>query len=597
MEKVRPKVEVKSRRVGGATYQVPMEVSQTRRNALAIRWIINYSKSRSGKSMSEKLAAELMDAFNNRGSAVKKRMIHIGWQRPIRPLLIIVGKGYDSVYSMGAERLPFRATLLRERELSLALYDRVVDCDWTSGSFMLAQARGARVRGLPRRALLHLQRGARPLPAHQARRLEGVPPPGDDDRPLRGEGRDSSEDVGSGRLHANAARAKAFLAPPPRLVRGRAGTRLRGASADAGAAILSGPGAATRHALPSECSSAPRVRLSASLRGRQSARGGVVRRRSSRFREPGSGRAWARFAGRASSRRPLRVTLRVILGATHCRFCDAPLALTVIDLGKSPLCESFLAADQLETMEPFYPLHVRTCSQCWLAQLPAFVAPTEIFSEYAYFSGFSDSWIEHARGYVEMISERLSLTTESLVVELASNDGYLLQHFLPKGIPVLGVDPAANVARAAEERGVPTLVEFFGADVAGGWRVRAAGRISWSGTTFSHRCRISMISSRESRSCSRRAAPRRSNSPPGPALEGLQYDTIYHEHFSYFSLFTIREVLAAHGLAVVDVEELPTHGGSLRVYAAHENDPHRPTRLPTSSSARSQRAFGTGSYR
>ena len=300
-------------------------------------------------------------------------------------------------------------------------------------------ARGTRVRGLPRRALLHLQRGARPLPAHQARRLEGVPPPGDDDRPLRGEGRDSSEDVGAGRLHANAARAKAFLARPPRLVRGRAGTRLRGASADAGP--RSSPGRAPRRG----------TRCPPSARRY---RGSTFRRAAGAGNPPASARNGVMNLG------------AVIPGATHCRFCEAPLELTVIDLGKSPLCESFLTADQLETMEPFYPLHVRTCSRCWLAQLPAFVAPAEIFEEYAYFSAFSDSWVEHARTYVEMISERLALTSDSLVVELASNDGYLLQHFLPKGIPVLGIDPAANVARAAEERGVETLVDFFGVELA-----------------------------------------------------------------------------------------------------------------------------------
>jgi SAM-dependent methyltransferase len=263
----------------------------------------------------------------------------------------------------------------------------------------------------------------------------------------------------------------------------------------------------------------------------------------------------------------------VIPGATHCRFCATTLDLTVIDLGKSPLCESFLAADRLETMEPFFPLHVRTCTRCWLAQLPAFVAPEEIFEEYAYFSAFSDSWVEHARRYVEMISERLALTSDSLVVELASNDGYLLQHFLPRGIPVLGIDPAANVARAAEDRGVETLVEFFGAAVAE--RLAHEGRkadlvlgnnvlaqvpdlndfvegvrilLAEGGTAtfeFPHLARL---------------------------LEGLQYDTIYHEHFSYFSLFTICAVFAAHGLRVIDVEELPTHGGSLRVFAAHEED-------------------------
>jgi SAM-dependent methyltransferase len=268
----------------------------------------------------------------------------------------------------------------------------------------------------------------------------------------------------------------------------------------------------------------------------------------------------------------------VIPGATHCRFCAAPLTLSVIDLGKSPLCESFLAADQVETMEPFYPLHVRTCTTCWLAQLPAFVAREEIFEEYAYFSAFSDSWVEHARRYVDTMSERLSLTSDSLVVELASNDGYLLQHFVPKGIPVLGVDPAANVAPAAEERGVPTRVGFFGVEMAKqmveeglradlvignnvlaqvpdlndfveGIRILLAD----GGTAtleFPHLARL---------------------------LESLQYDTIYHEHFSYFSFFTVCEVLKAHGMAAVDVEELPSHGGSLRVHFAHEGDPRDPT--------------------
>jgi SAM-dependent methyltransferase len=219
-------------------------------------------------------------------------------------------------------------------------------------------------------------------------------------------------------------------------------------------------------------------------------------------------------------------------------------------------------------MEPFYPLHVRVCTHCWLAQLPSFVAPEEIFNEYAYFSAYSDSWVEHARAYVDMISERLSLGGDSLVVELASNDGYLLQHFLPKGVPVLGIDPAANVARAAENRGVPTLVEFFGAELAERL-VRERGHadlvlgnnvlaqvpdlndfiagvailLAPSGTAtfeFPHLARL---------------------------LEGLQYDTIYHEHFGYFSLTTIQRIFAAHGLSVVDVEELASHGGSLRVYA------------------------------
>ena len=266
----------------------------------------------------------------------------------------------------------------------------------------------------------------------------------------------------------------------------------------------------------------------------------------------------------------------------------------MVDLGKSPLCESFLPADRLEAMEPFYPLHVRVCTRCWLAQLPAFVTPDEIFHEYAYFSAYSDSWVEHARAYVEMIASRLSLTSESLVVELASNDGYLLQHFLPKGIS--GARDRSGRERRAGRRGarcpdarrvlrrrarasgwpregrqadlvignnvlaqVPDLNDF----VAGVSILLAPG-----GTAtfeFPHLARL---------------------------LEGLQYDTIYHEHFSYFSLATIREVFAAHGLAVVDVEELASHGGSLRVYAAHASEGREPRAGGRESSSRARRPKG-----
>jgi hypothetical protein len=241
----------------------------------------------------------------------------------------------------------------------------------------------------------------------------------------------------------------------------------------------------------------------------------------------------------------------------------------------SPLCESFVPPERIEEMEPFYPLHVRACSRCWLVQLPAFVAPDEIFTEYAYFSAYSSAWVEHARQYVETICKRLSLGDEDLVVEVASNDGYLLQHFVGTGIPILGIDPAANVAAAAEARGVPTLVEFFGRETAR--RLAAEGKraaliagnnvlaqvpdlddfvggvkilLREDGTStleFPHLLRL---------------------------LDGLQYDTIYHEHFSYFSFATVVELLGAHGLQVYDVEELWTHGGSLRVYAQHEEGPH-----------------------
>jgi SAM-dependent methyltransferase len=249
----------------------------------------------------------------------------------------------------------------------------------------------------------------------------------------------------------------------------------------------------------------------------------------------------------------------------------------MVDLGKSPLCESYLPADRLEAMEPFYPLHVRVCTKCWLAQLPAFVTPDEIFHEYAYFSAYSDSWVEHAREYVDMVTRRGSLTPDSLVVELASNDGYLLQHFLPMGIPVLGIDPAANVAQAAEERGVPTLVEFFGVELAE--QLVSEGRQADLVIANNVLAQVPDLNDFV-RGVAILLAPGGTATFEFPHLarliEGLQYDTIYHEHFSYFSLTTIRAVFAAHGLAVVDVEELASHGGSLRVYAAHAAEDREP---------------------
>ena len=181
-------------------------------------------------------------------------------------------------------------------------------------------------------------------------------------------------------------------------------------------------------------------------------------------------------------------------GATSCRHCESPLDLSLVDLGKSPLCQTVLTERGLGEPEIFYPLHAKVCTRCWLVQIPEFVPPDGIFTEYAYFSAYSDSWVEHARRYVEMIVARLSLASDDLVVELASNDGYLLQHFLPARDPVLGIDPARNVAEAAIARGVPTLVEFFGADLAVGWSRRVGGRASCSAITSSRRCLISTTS-------------------------------------------------------------------------------------------------------
>ncbi len=256
-----------------------------------------------------------------------------------------------------------------------------------------------------------------------------------------------------------------------------------------------------------------------------------------------------------------------------CRFCGASLHHTFVDLGMSPLCESYVAEDQLDQMEPFYPLHVYVCDRCFLVQLGEYVSPGDIFSEYAYFSSYSASWLEHVRNYTEAAIERFGLGTHSQVVELASNDGYLLQFFVARGVPVLGIEPAANVAEAARAKGIPTLVRFFGEqtardladegkradllignnvlahvpdinDFVAGMKVllNAQGVITME---FPHLMRL---------------------------MEGNQFDTIYHEHFSYLSLLVVEQLFKAHGLRLFDVEELPTHGGSLRIYACHAAD-------------------------
>jgi hypothetical protein len=257
-------------------------------------------------------------------------------------------------------------------------------------------------------------------------------------------------------------------------------------------------------------------------------------------------------------------------GATACRHCDAKLELTLVDLGKSPLCQTVLTTEQLEHGEAFYPLHVRACERCWLVQIPEFVPPEDIFTEYAYFSAFSDSWVEHSRRYVELMTERLGLGRDSLVVELASNDGYLLQHFLPKGIPVLGVEPARNVAEAAEARGVPTVVEFFGAEL--GRRLadeRGLADLVLGNNVLAQVPEINDFVA----GVAALLAPAGTATFEFPHLakliEHLEYDTIYHEHFSYFSLHSIQAIFGAQGLDLVDVEELPSHGGSLRVFLQH----------------------------
>ncbi|MEY9559375.1 class I SAM-dependent methyltransferase [Sinorhizobium fredii] len=254
-----------------------------------------------------------------------------------------------------------------------------------------------------------------------------------------------------------------------------------------------------------------------------------------------------------------------------CRLCGSRLRHALVDLGMSPPCESYLQADQLDQMELYYPLNVLVCDTCYLVQLKEYMSAETIFSEYAYFSSFSTSWVAHSKAYCEAITKRLGLGSDSLAVELASNDGYLLQHFLPLGVPVLGVEPAANVARAAEEKGVTTRVDFFG--------VRMANQMMAEGLAADLIIGNNVLAQVPDLN-DFVAGMKILLKPEGvvtlefPHIERLmaenQFDTIYHEHFSYFSLLTIDLMAARHGLRVIDVEELPTHGGSLRVYLAHE---------------------------
>jgi SAM-dependent methyltransferase len=256
------------------------------------------------------------------------------------------------------------------------------------------------------------------------------------------------------------------------------------------------------------------------------------------------------------------------MSSPQCRLCHIELTETFVDLGMSPPCESFLAADQLDVGETFYPLHVRVCSECLLVQLPAYIRAEEIFTDYAYFSSYSDSWVRHAENYVERAIARLGLGPESLVVEVASNDGYLLQHVQARGIRCLGVEPAGNVAAAAVAKGIQTEVLFLGEET-GRKLAETYGKADLvvANNVFAHVPDI-VDFARGMRSLLADDGTVTIEIPHLLRLiEGREYDTIYHEHFSYLSLLTTQRVLAAAGLTLVDVEELPTHGGSLRTWS------------------------------
>jgi SAM-dependent methyltransferase len=261
-----------------------------------------------------------------------------------------------------------------------------------------------------------------------------------------------------------------------------------------------------------------------------------------------------------------------------CRFCGTMLEYQVVDLGMSPLCESFLAEDQVDTMEPIYPLHEWVCHECFLVQLNEYVTAAEIFTEYAYFSSFSTSWLKHAEDYVAMITDRLHLGAESFVIELASNDGYLLQYFVERGIPCLGIEPALNVAKIAiEERNVPTDASFF--DEAKGRAMAAEGKTADLVLGNNVLAQVPDLNTFVA-GIARILKPTGTVTIEFPHLLQLfaqnQFDTIYHEHFCYFSLISAETIFAAHGMTIFDVEELWTHGGSLRIYARPSADESRP---------------------
>lgn len=257
-----------------------------------------------------------------------------------------------------------------------------------------------------------------------------------------------------------------------------------------------------------------------------------------------------------------------------CRFCQSPLEQTFVDLGMSPLCQDHVKPDELNRMEPFYPLHAFVCSNCFLVQLEEFVAPSEIFNDYAYFSSYSDSWLQHAKRYSDQITERLSIGRNNLVAELASNDGYLLQYFAEKKIPVLGIEPAANVAEyAITKRGIRTETKFFGLDTAN-QMVAKYGKADLliGNNVLAHVPDINDFVSGMKAFLNTEGVITMEFPHLLRLVERNQFDTIYHEHFSYLSFTTVQKIFKYHGLALFDVEELPTHGGSLRIYAKHRED-------------------------
>lgn len=260
-----------------------------------------------------------------------------------------------------------------------------------------------------------------------------------------------------------------------------------------------------------------------------------------------------------------------------CRFCNTALEHTFVDLGMSPFSNSYISPEKANAMEPFYPLHTRVCTKCWLVQLPMYETSEHIFSDYAYFSSYSDSWLAHAKVYTETMKQRFGLSLGSAVIEIASNDGYLLQYFKQAGIPVLGIEPAKNVAEVAIRAGVPTIVKFFGEQTAR--ELVTNGKqadLLLGNNVLAHVPDLNDFV----KGMKILLKPTGVITMEFPHLQRLvdecQFDTIYHEHFSYFSFVTVEQVFARHGITLFDVDELPTHGGSLRIYGCHREDGSKP---------------------
>ncbi len=278
---------------------------------------------------------------------------------------------------------------------------------------------------------------------------------------------------------------------------------------------------------------------------------------------------------------------------SKCRHCGAALHQTLVDLGSSPLCNSLLDEKSLQAGEVFYPLHVRVCGTCFLAQLDEFVSPAEIFSEYSYFSSFSDSFVAHAKAYAGMAIDRFGLTPSSKVVEVASNDGYLLQHFVARGIPVLGIEPALNVAEEARRKGVPTVSKFLGAETGQALRdEHGAADLVAANNVLAHTPYINDFVAGLRILLKERGVVTVEFPHVIPLIQDNLFDTIYHEHFSYLSLYSVERVFATGGLRVFDVEVLTTHGGSLRVFAERADGPQRPVTERVHERRHAEAAFG-----